>query len=306
MPRPNFSASPFLALAFSVGIVAATSLLQADDRYVRALTAWRQEREAALKADNGWLTVAGLFFLNQGKNTFGSGPLNDIVLPSSAPAEAGVFDFDGKKVVMRARAALAVNGKDTTEAELRPAAGDQPADQLTIGPLTLFVHLSGDRLAIRLRDKNSDIRRNFTGLKWFSPNEAYKVTARFEPYTLAKTVKVPNILGDLETYTAPGVVAFTLNGQEHKLEAFESGSGDRKRFFLVFRDLTSGKETYPSARFLYADLPVNGETTLDFNKAYNPPCAFNPYTTCPLPSEQNRLRVRIEAGELDYHKAATH
>jgi uncharacterized protein (DUF1684 family) len=119
-------------------------------------------------------------------------------------------------------------------------------------------------------------------------------------------VKVPNILGDLETYTAPGLVAFTLNGQEHKLEVFESGSGDSKRFFIVFRDLTSGKETYPSARFLYADLPVNGQTTLDFNKAYNPPCAFNPYTTCPLPSEQNRLRVRIEAGELDYHKAATH
>jgi uncharacterized protein len=306
MPRPKFSALPFLALSVLGGIVAAMPTLQADEAYLQALAAWRQEREAGLKADNGWLTVAGLFFLNQGKNTFGSGPLNDIVLPSSAPAEAGTFEFDGKKVVMRAKAPLTVNGTEATVAELHPAAGGHQADQLTIGPLTLFVHLSGDRLAIRLRDKNSDIRRNFTGLKWFAPNEAYKVTARFEPYAVPKVVKVPNILGDLETYTAPGLVAFTLNGQEHKLEAFESGSGDRKRFFIVFRDLTSGKETYPSARFLYADLPVNGQTTLDFNKAYNPPCAFNPYTTCPLPSEQNRLRVRIEAGELDYHKAATH
>jgi uncharacterized protein len=118
---------------------------------------------------------------------------------------------------------------------------------------------------------------------------------------------VPNILGDLEPYTAPGVVAFSLQGQPQKLEVFDSGSGDTRRFFIVFRDLTSGKETYASARFLYADPPnAKGEVVLDFNKAYNPPCAFNPFTTCPLPTEQNRLRVRIEAGELDYHKSATH
>ena len=300
MPRPNVSA------VVMAGVVAALATMYADDAYVQALTKWRQEREATLKSDTGWLTVAGLFFLNQGRNTFGSGPLNDIVLPADAPAEAGTFEVEGQTVTMRAKTPLTVNGKQTTFAELRPAASGEPADQLTIGALTLFVHVSGDRLAIRLRDKNSDIRRNFTGLKWFAPNEAYKVVGRFEPYPVPKTVKVPNILGDLETYTAPGVVAFTLDGRDHKLEVFESGSGDNKRFFIVFRDLTSGKETYPSARFLYADLPVNGQTTLDFNKAYNPPCAFNPYTTCPLPTEQNRMRVRIEAGELDYHKAATH
>ncbi len=300
MPRLNFSA------LVTAGIIVALVTMYADDAYVQALTKWRQEREATLKADNGWLTVAGLFFLNQGRNTFGSGPLNDIVLPADAPMEAGTFELEGRKVVLRAKAPLTVNGKETALAELRPAADGKPADQLTIGGLTAFVHVSGDRLAIRLRDKNSEIRRNFTGLKWFAPNEAYKVTGRFEPYAVPKTVKVPNILGDLETYTAPGVVAFTVNGQEHKLEVFESGSGDDKRFFIVFRDLTSGRETYPSARFLYTDWPVNGQTTLDFNKAYNPPCAFNPYTTCPLPTEQNRMRVRIEAGELDYHKAATH
>jgi len=289
-----------------VGILVTLPILQAQDMYVQELTKWRQDRETELKSDNSWLTVAGLFFLNQGKNTFGSGPLNDIVLPASAPAEAGAFEFDGKTIRLRATAPIAVNGKEMTSTELRPAGDGRPADLLTMGPLTLFVHVSGDRLAIRMRDKNSDIRRNFTGLKWFPPNEAYRTAARFEPYAAAKTVKVPNILGDLETYTAPGVVSFTLNGQQHKLEAFETGSGDRKRFFFVFRDLTSGKETYPSARFLYADLPANGQTILDFNKAYNPPCAFNPYTTCPLPTEQNRMRVRVEAGELDYHKSATH
>jgi uncharacterized protein (DUF1684 family) len=294
------------ALALAALSFAAIAAVPGDDPYVQELMKWRQDREASLKEDNSWLTVAGLFFLNNGRNTFGSAPLNDIVLPADAPAEAGSFEFDGKKVMLRARTPLTVNGKETTAAELRPAGAGRPADLLTMGGLTLFVHLSGDRLAIRLRDKNSDIRRNFTGLKWFPPNVQYKVEGRFEPYAAAKTVKVPNILGDLETYTAPGVLAFTLNGQEQKLEVFDSGSGDRKRFFIVFRDLTSGKETYPSARFLYTDWPVNGKTTLDFNKAYNPPCAFNPYTTCPLPTEQNRLRIRIEAGELDYHKSATH
>lgn len=290
----------------SVAAAVLSAVLSPGSDYVQELTKWRADREAELKADTGWLTVAGLFFLNEGKNTFGSDPLNDIVLPAGAPSQAGAFELAGRTVTLRANAPLTVNGKEVAVAELRPSGDGRPADQLTIGALTLFVHLSGDRLAIRMRDKNSEIRRNFTGLKWFPPNEAYRVTGRFEPYATAKTRKVPNILGDFETYEAPGLVAFTLNGQEHKLEAFEVTSSGRKRFFFVFRDLTSGKETYPSARFLYAELPVDGQTTLDFNRAYNPPCAFNPYTTCPLPTEQNRLRVRIEAGELDYHKQPTH
>jgi hypothetical protein len=279
----------------------------ADDAYVQELTRWRENREKELKGDNSWLTVAGLFFLNQGRNTFGSGPLNDIVLPEGAPAEAGALEFDGRTVTLRATQPVTVNGQPVTTTELKPAGGGRPADTVSFGGLSFFVHKSGDRLGIRLRDLNSEIRRNFTGLNWFAPNEAYRVVGRFEPYPSPKPVRVPNILGDLEPYTAPGLVAFTLNGQEHKLEVYDSGSGASRRFFIVFRDLTSGKETYPSARFLSAERPNDkGEVVLDFNKAYNPPCAFNPFTTCPLPSEQNRLRVRIEAGELDYHRAATH
>jgi uncharacterized protein (DUF1684 family) len=279
----------------------------ADPAYLAALAKWRQDRETELKSDNSWLTVAGLYFLNEGKNSFGSGPLNDIVFPDGAPVEAGVLEFDGTKVTLRASQPLTVNGAQVTTTELRPAGGGKPADTVTMGSMSFFVHKSGDRFALRLRDQNSEIRRNFTGLRWFEPNEAYKVTGRFEPYATPKPVRVPNILGDLEPYTAPGVVVFTLNGQPLKLEVYDAGSGDNRRFFIVFRDLTSGKETYPSARFLYAERPnAKGEVVLDFNKAYNPPCAFNPFTTCPLPSEQNRLRMRIEAGELDYHKSATH
>jgi uncharacterized protein len=288
------------------GLVAATVAF-ADSAYREDLAKWRKDREAELKGDNSWLTVAGLFFLNEGPNTFGSGPLNDIVLPEGAPAEGGVLDFDGKTVTLRAKQPLTVNGAPITSKELRPSGGGTPADTVTMGSLSFFVHKSGDRLAIRLRDTNSEIRRNFTGLRWFPPNEAYRVTGRFEPYAQPKAVRVPNILGDLEPYTAPGLVSFTLNGQPQKLEVYDAGNGENRRFFIVFRDLTSGKETYPSARFLYADRPnAKGEVVLDFNKAYNPPCAFNPFTTCPLPSEQNRLRTRIEAGELDYHRPATH
>jgi uncharacterized protein (DUF1684 family) len=293
-----------LALA---GVLAAGAAALADDTYLQQLTKWRQDREAELKGDNSWLTVAGLFFLSEGKNSFGSGPLNDIVLPAGAPAEGGVLEFDGQKVTLRANEPLTVNGKPVTTTELKPSGAGKPADTVTMGPVSFFVHRSGDRLAIRLRDMNSEIRRNFTGLRWFAPDESYKVTGRFEPYAKPKPVRVPNILGDLEPYTAPGVVSFTLKGQPLTLEVYDAGSGENRRFFIVFRDLTSGKETYPSARFLYADRPnAKGEVVLDFNKAYNPPCAFNPFTTCPLPSEQNRLRVRIEAGELDYHKSPTH
>jgi uncharacterized protein (DUF1684 family) len=292
-----------VALAIAMSSV---PIAVAGSDYVQELTKWRQDRENTLKSDEGWLTVAGLFFLTQGRNTFGSAPHNDIMLPESAPADAGAFEFNGKTVTVHSSTPITVNGKATTSAELKPAEGSRAADMVKMGPLTMFVHKSGDRVAIRLRDPNSDIRRNFTGLKWFPPNEAFRVTGRFEPYATPKTLKVPNILGDFEVYTAPGVVAFTLEGREHKLEVYDSGTGANRRFFIVFRDLTSGKETYPAARFLYADAPVDGKVVLDFNKAYNPPCAFNPYTTCPLPSEQNRMRVRITAGELDYHKAATH
>lgn len=292
-------------MAFMVMMLAVPMIVAGAD-YVQELTKWRQDRETSLKGDDSWLTVAGLFFLQPGKNSFGSATTNDIVLPESASAEAGVFELDGTRVMLRSSSPITVDGKPTTFIELKPAEAGRPANTVKIGPLTMFVHKSGDRLAIRLRDTNSEIRRNFTGLKWFPPNEAFKVTARFEPYATPKPVKVPNILGDFESYTAPGLVAFTLDGRKHKLEVYDSGSGPNRRFFIVFRDLTSGKETYPSARFLYADAPVDGKTVLDFNKAYNPPCAFNPYTTCPLPSEQNRMRVRITAGELDYHKAATH
>jgi len=284
--------------------------------YRSEIEKFRQEREAKLKADDGWLTIAGLFFLNEGNTTFGSDPLNDIVLPAPAPARAasakatvsldeaqrsraGTFEFRNGKVTVRAMngAPLIVNGKPVASAELK-SDGQGTPDRITIQNLALWVHESGERRAIRLRDTKSRLRTDFTGMKWFPVNEAYRVDARFVPYEKPKAIQVPNVLGDVDTMHSPGRVVFSISGQELKMEAVAE-EGD-KEFWFIFRDLTSGKETYPAVRFLYTPVPVNGRLVLDFNKAENPPCAYNPYTTCPLPPEQNRLRVRIEAGEKIY------
>ncbi|MCA1560918.1 MAG: DUF1684 domain-containing protein, partial [Acidobacteria bacterium] len=252
---------------------------------------WRQEREAALKADGGWLTVAGLFFLKEGPNRFGTDPLADIVLPpGSAPPDAGVFDLREGKTTVRIPADVpaTINGKVVREMELRSDAAPGGPDLIALGDVTLSVHASGARQAIRLRDKNSAIRREFTGCRWFPIDETYRVEGRLIPYDTPKKVRILNILGDIEEYTSPGQVAFSLKGQPVLLEPVTSA---RNRLWFIFRDLTSGKETYGAARFLYADAPgPDGKVILDFNRAYNPPCAFNPYTTCPLPTEQNRLR----------------
>ena len=272
------------------------------DPYQAELTKFRQDRENTLKGDTGWLTIGGLWFLTQPQTTFGSDPLSDIVFPASAPAKAGTFELRNGKVHVRAAEGVTfvLDGKPFTSGELKPDVPGPP-DRLSLGEhLQFWVHTSGDRLSIRLRDQNNPLRKEFVGLSWFPINPAYRIDASFTPYDKPKTVDVPTILGDIDKATIPGIVSFVLNGQEYKLEPFAE-PGD-PQFWFVFRDLTSQKETYPAARFLYAPAPVNGKMVLDFNRTVNPPCAYNPYSTCPLPSEQNRLRTRIEAGEMRYAK----
>jgi hypothetical protein len=286
-----------------VGIILAASAIclargAEDISYKAAVEKWRQNYEASLKSDHGWLTVSGLFWLDEGENKFGSDPLNDIVLPeSSAPSEAGYFEFHDGKTVVHVKPGVPVtqNGKPVETAEIPP---DSPAQAVVLGDLTFGVHRSGGRYAIRLQDKNSKLRKDFSGLHWFPIDEAYRVTGRYVPYDKPRQVPIQNIMGDALQLSIPGYVAFSLGGQDLRLDAEADDSG----LFIIFRDLTSGKETYGAARFLAAAAPKNGEVVLDFNEAYNPPCAYNPYTTCPLPPPQNRLRVRIEAGEMIYKR----
>ena len=285
--------------AISLVAVLMVSAMPTAQDYGAEIEAWRVDREERLTADDGWLTVAGLFFLNEGDNSFGSSPLNDILV-RTGPAEAGVFTLRDETITVRARegATLTIDGREVEAAQLWPYEGrERPT--IALGPLSLFGHYSGDRLAIRMRDRDSDIRRNFTGLRWYPVDESFRVPGRFIPHDEPRVMALPNILGDIETFRTSGSVALTVDGEELRMTAVDSGD----QLWFIFRDLTSGSETYPAARFLYADAPdANGATTVDFNRAYNPPCAFNPHTTCPLPPRENRLPVRIEAGELDYHR----
>lgn len=261
-----------------------TGVLALAASYETEIRTWRSEREARLKADAGWLTVAGLFWLHQGRNPFGTAQTNEIVLPAG-PAQAGWFELRGS--------AITVHLPNEAPRALEPDR-ETPANVVRIEDLTMFPIQRGERYGIRLRDKNSTFRREFTGLHWFPIHQSARVTAAWvnEPAGM----RIPNILGQTDDEKSPGYAKFQWAGHELRLRPIEEDG----RLFFIFRDLTSGKETYPAGRFLYADMPAGGHVILDFNKAYNPPCAFTPFATCPLPPPENRLQVRIEAGELRY------
>jgi uncharacterized protein len=291
----SFSNSIFIV---ALGLTAA-STAAAQDYDLSALAKFRADREVTLKRDTGWLTVAGLHFLTQGDNRIGSDPTNDIVLDfPSVPKHAGVITVTGTAVRIRAAEGqtLRINEALTTESELHGAFDQKPTDTVQFGPVTFFVHYSGPRLALRVRNQESPLRTHFRGLRWYDPNPAFRTAGTFTPYEEPKVVMVPNILGDLEPFKAIGTVTFELSGVRHTMEAW----GTPKSLWLVFRDRTSGAETYPSARFLYTPPVADGQVVIDFNYAQNPPCAYNPYTTCPLPPPQNRLPIAIEAGERKY------
>lgn len=261
---------------------------------------WRAQREERLKADGGWLTVTGLFWLHEGVNTFGSAPANEIVLPPGAPAHAGAFELRQGKVALRLQAGVSatVQGQPVTERELKGDGSGSP-DVVSLGRLTLHVIERGRRFGIRLKDMDSAARREFKGLSWFPVDESYRVTARFVSYALPRSLAIPNILGEVEMMRSPGYAEFTLQGKPQRLEPVLE-SPEALELFFIFRDQTAGKETYPAGRFLYAALPRDGTLVLDFNKAYSPPCAFTRFATCPLPPKGNRLEVRVAAGERSH------
>ena len=265
--------------------------------YVAEIEAWRTQREARLKADGGWLTVTGLLWLKEGVNTFGSAKDNDLVLPASAPSRAGVFEFHDGRATARLEAGVAatVDGRVVTAVEMHPDTSGS-SETLVLGPLTMNVIRRSDRYGIRLKDNESASRREFKRLEWFPISEAYRLVARFVPYDPPKMVPVPNVLGQVNEMPSPGYVVFTLGGRELRLDPVLE-EPDADELFIIFRDETTGRETYGAGRFLYTEKPKDGHVLLDLNKAYSPPCAFTAYATCPLPPKQNRLPVRVEAGE---------
>ena len=275
--------------------------------YRASIEAWRAEREATIMGDEGWLSVAGLFWLKEGANRFGAGADNEIVLPleSGAP-RAGVFVLDNGKITLQVAegAVVSLADKPIRTLEVKTDAAGAP-DVLRIGGLSLTVIKRGKRYGVRLKDKLSRNRKEFTGLKWYPVNESFRVAARFIPYDQSKEIDIVNVIGDVEKSKSPGVLSFTLQGRQYRLEPIL----DEGKLFIIFKDLTSGKTTYPAGRFLYAEAPKDDSkqgpkdsvVILDFNQAINPPCAFTDFATCPLPPRQNRLKTAIEAGEKKYH-----
>ena len=269
----------------------------ANETALKEVEQWRAKHEADYRRE--WVPLAGLFFLKDGANTAGSARSNDIVLPPRMPPSIGRFVYQNQRIRFEPQrgAGAMTNGKPImSPINLRSDATSE-TDEIAIGDITLWVHESGERRAIRMRDPQSEMARAFAGFTWFPIDERYRVVAKFIKDPAPREIKVASLSGDDQTYTTEGVVDFTLNGQIIRMRPMTTRPG---RLYLVFRDATSGHETYEAARFLYSDLRADMTTVLDFNEAYNPPCAFNPYTTCPLPLPENRLTVKILAGERAY------
>jgi uncharacterized protein (DUF1684 family) len=276
--------------------------------YGDSLQAWRDARVKRLTSDTGWLSVAGLYWLSPGENTFGTDSSNAIVLPrGSAPARCGAFHLaraaNGDRVTLRAAPKAEVrlaSGGDSLVTE-RVLATDVSggADMLKVGRLTMFVIKRGDRLAIRMRDPESPLRKEFVGVDFYPIDPGYRIEAIFETFDSPRMIPVPNIAGYADSMIAPGVLRFTVDGMPCTLTPVHEGPSD-STFFIIFRDQTTEVETYGGGRFLYADPPRDGRVVLDFNRAYNPPCAFTPFTTCPMPPDGNDLAVAVRAGEKKY------
>lgn len=270
---------------------------------------WRTKRAKGLTGPEGWMSLVGLDWLRPGDNTFGSAKDNAIVLKKSA-AYIGVFKLEKDHVNL-----FAPNGGFPKEFTVdgQPAHNGQnivPDDaanptKMKIGTLTILVIHRGDKYGVRIKDSQSQTILGFHGLKWYPPNPAYRIRAKWIPYNPAKQKPVPTILGTTVNMKVPGMAEFVIEGKTYRLEPVIEEPGDTQLFFIM-RDLTSKTDTYGAGRFLYTDFPDHGltqpgELWIDFNRAQNPPCAYTPYATCPLPTPENRLQVAIPAGEKRYH-----
>jgi len=268
--------------------------------YRKEIEAWRQERNEGLKKEDGWLTLVGLYWLKPGENRFGSDPGNPVILPKGkAPGVAGALHVEGNAVTVSVEPGVAItaDGQEVkTGMPLKMDADGKPTT-LELGSLRFYVIKRGDRLGVRIKDRESPLRTGFKELDTYPIQPDWRVVARFEPYK-EKKIPIANIVGQVDDVPSPGAVVFDWQGKTYRLDALE-GSPEGG-LFLVFGDKTNGKETYGAGRFLDTDPPKDGKVVVDFNTAYNPPCAFTAFATCPLPPPQNKLSIAVPAGEKKF------
>ena len=268
---------------------------------------WRAARAQSLASETGWLSLVGLLWLKDGENSFGRGAANTLALENPSLAEqAGSFIVHDHAVrfIARPDAGITQHGEPVNEIAMASDAAGEPT-VVSSGSLRFFIIDRAGKLGVRVRDLNSPRRRDFRGLEYFPVSTQWNISARFEPYAPARHIKIINILGMEDEALSPGAVVFSSGGQEWRLDAILE-SPDDTHLFIMFQDGTSGHETYGGGRFMEVAMPAGGTTQLDFNKAYNPPCALNDFATCPLPPPANRLKLRVQAGELKYRGGAEH
>lgn len=285
-------------LAVAVGLAAAGD----GDAYRKQIEDWRQHRVERLTGPTGWLTLVGLEWLKDGANTLGSAADNTIV-QAKWPAHLGTITLErGKATIALASGADAtIDGQKSTQAPLLDDTNPTPT-VVANGTVMFYVVKRGDRWALRIKDSDSPTRKGFVGIDYFAIDPSWRVDAKWEAYDPPHEVEEQNILGEIDKVVVPGAAVFEHGGKTFRVEPVIETPGDTE-LFLVFADRTSGKETYGAARFVYSEAPKDGRIVIDFNKAYNPPCAFTPYATCPLPTPQNRLDTRVTVGEKKYRAA---
>jgi len=281
---------------------AATAAGQPTGGYQKTIADWRRQQEAILKADDGWLTVVGLHWLKEGESRVGSNASFEVPLPKSAPDRVGTLTVKAGKVRFKPAPGVAVslNGKPAVEAELKSDA-EPKYDVLAVGKVKFFVIKREDKFGVRVKDNDSAARKQFSGLRWYPVDPAWRIQAKFVPWDKPHPLTFDTAVGVKERDESPGYVSFQRNGKRFTMEPVVDG----KQLWFVMRDGTSGKTTYAASRFLYADLPKDGVqksgmVDLDFNRAENPPCVFTDFATCPLPPPQNRLALEVTAGEQMY------
>jgi uncharacterized protein (DUF1684 family) len=268
-------------------------------KYISEVKEWHTKRVENLKKENGWLNLVGLYWLKQGENKFGSDKSNDLIFPGKKTLRfIGSLILNDSVVTIKVNSMIEVktNGVKVSTMELKD--DTHGGTILELGTLRWFIIKRGDKYGVRLRDLESPLLKSFSGIETFPINSDWKFEAKVEEYNPPKQVEIPNVLGMVDTSFITAALTFEKDGIVYKLDPIDAG----KQYFIIFADETSGNETYGAGRFLYIDkADSNGKIFIDFNKAYNPPCAFTKYATCPLPPKQNHLKLKITSGEKVFH-----
>jgi uncharacterized protein len=296
--RTHFRLWMFAAVLLLVGGCGARQDSLSDE--TKRIETLREQRVTSLTSETGWLTLAGLFWLKPGSNYFGRDDSKQLVLSQSGSGNIGTFDLQGTAVHFTAIADSGVTLADqpVTQLDLATDASDKPTI-LALDSLRFFAIERAGQFGIRVRDIEHPARKNFTGLSYFPISTDWRIDARYEKYVPSKHVAIVNILGMTEQMEAPGAFVFAKDGQTWRIDAMLESPTDTQ-LFMMFADATSGRDTYGAGRYLYVPKPDSAQVWLDFNQAFNPPCAFTEFATCPLPPPQNRLALAITAGERKY------